>query len=90
MAGSRAHHRDADPSHQHRCGSGGEPRSARVISGSVLSGHRASGMLGWLGAYHNQISVLTEEMLAPLLPMELFSFGTLPREVTFLYDLNEN
>jgi Na+-transporting NADH:ubiquinone oxidoreductase subunit A len=35
--------------------------NARVISGSVLSGHRASGMLGWLGAYHNQISVLTED-----------------------------
>jgi Na+-transporting NADH:ubiquinone oxidoreductase subunit A len=33
---------------------------ARVISGSVLSGHRASGMLGWLGAYHNQISVIGE------------------------------
>ena len=34
--------------------------NARVISGSVLSGHRASGMLGWLGAYHNQISVIGE------------------------------
>jgi len=33
---------------------------SRVISGSVLSGHRASGMLGWLGAYHNQISVIQE------------------------------
>jgi Na+-transporting NADH:ubiquinone oxidoreductase subunit A len=38
-----------------------KPGNARVISGSVLSGHRASGMLGWLGAYHNQISVLTED-----------------------------
>jgi len=37
-----------------------KPGNARVISGSVLSGHRASGMLGWLGAYHNQISVLGE------------------------------
>ncbi len=37
-----------------------ESGNARVISGSVLSGHRASGMLGWLGAYHNQISVITE------------------------------
>jgi Na+-transporting NADH:ubiquinone oxidoreductase subunit A len=37
-----------------------QPGNARVISGSVLSGHRASGMLGWLGAYHNQISVLEE------------------------------
>ena len=38
-----------------------KPGDARVISGSVLSGHRASGMLGWLGAYHNQISVLSED-----------------------------
>ena len=38
-----------------------KPGNARVISGSVLSGHRASGMLGWLGASHNQISVLTED-----------------------------
>ena len=38
-----------------------KPGNTRVISGSVLSGHRASGMLGWLGAYHNQISVLTED-----------------------------
>jgi Na+-transporting NADH:ubiquinone oxidoreductase subunit A len=38
-----------------------KPGNARVISGSVLSGHRASGMLGWLGTYHNQISVLTED-----------------------------
>jgi len=37
-----------------------ERGNARVISGSVLSGHRASGMLGWLGAYHNQISVIAE------------------------------
>lgn len=36
------------------------PGDSRVISGSVLSGHRASGMLGWLGVYHNQISVLGE------------------------------
>ena len=36
------------------------PGNSRVISGSVLSGHRASGMLGWLGAYHNQISVIAE------------------------------
>jgi Na+-transporting NADH:ubiquinone oxidoreductase subunit A len=32
----------------------------RVISGSVLSGHRASGPLAWLGRYHNQITVLGE------------------------------
>jgi len=43
--------------------------NARVISGSVLSGHRASGMLGWLGAYHNQISVIQEGS-----PREFLSF----------------
>lgn len=32
----------------------------RIVSGSVLSGHRVAGPLAWLGRYHNQISVLTE------------------------------
>jgi len=47
---------------------------SRVISGSVLSGHRASGMLGWLGAYHNQISVISEGS-----PREFLSFMRLGR-----------
>jgi len=47
---------------------------ARVISGSVLSGHRAAGMLGWLGAYHNQISVIAEGS-----PREFLSFMRLGR-----------
>jgi Na+-transporting NADH:ubiquinone oxidoreductase subunit A len=33
----------------------------RIISGSVLSGHRASGWAQYLGRYHTQISVLREE-----------------------------
>jgi Na+-transporting NADH:ubiquinone oxidoreductase subunit A len=41
----------------------------RAISGSVLSGHRASGMLAWLGSYHNQISVIAEGS-----PREFLSF----------------
>lgn len=32
----------------------------RIISGSILSGHRASGPLAYIGRYHNQISVLAE------------------------------
>ncbi len=32
----------------------------RVISGSALGGHRASGPLAWLGRYHNQVTVLAE------------------------------
>lgn len=32
----------------------------RIISGSVLSGSTASGVQGYLGRYHNQISVLSE------------------------------
>ena len=32
----------------------------RIISGSVLNGHHASGPLAYLGRYHNQISVLGE------------------------------
>jgi Na+-transporting NADH:ubiquinone oxidoreductase subunit A len=33
---------------------------SRIISGSVLSGHHASGTTGFLGRYHLQISVLRE------------------------------
>lgn len=32
----------------------------RVVSGSVLSGHRATGPLAFLGRYDNQVTVLTE------------------------------
>jgi Na+-transporting NADH:ubiquinone oxidoreductase subunit A len=34
----------------------------RIISGSVLSGHRAAGPLAYLGRYHNQLTVLEEGM----------------------------
>ena len=33
----------------------------RVISGSVLSGHRAAGPLAWLGRYHDQITLIAED-----------------------------
>ncbi len=33
---------------------------ARVISGSVLSGHRAAGALAYLGRYHTQVAVIAE------------------------------
>ncbi len=32
----------------------------RIISGSILSGHRATGPLGYLGRYHRQITCLEE------------------------------
>ncbi|WP_416307535.1 Na(+)-translocating NADH-quinone reductase subunit A [Neptunicella sp. SCSIO 80796] len=32
----------------------------RVISGSVLNGHNAAGVHGYLGRYHNQVAVLAE------------------------------
>jgi Na+-transporting NADH:ubiquinone oxidoreductase subunit A len=32
----------------------------RIISGSVLAGNRAHGVHGYIGRYHNQVSVLTE------------------------------
>ena len=41
----------------------------RVVSGSVLSGHRASGWGAWLGRYDNQITVLPEGS-----PREFLSF----------------
>jgi Na+-transporting NADH:ubiquinone oxidoreductase subunit A len=37
-----------------------EAGDVRVISGSVLSGHRAAGWAAYLGRYHNQVSVLAE------------------------------
>ncbi len=33
----------------------------RIVSGSVLSGHHATGAVAYLGRYHQQISVLAEE-----------------------------
>ena len=36
------------------------PGEARIVSGSVLSGRRAADGLGFLGRYHNQVSVLEE------------------------------
>ena len=36
------------------------PGDVRVISGSVLSGHRASGWARYLGRYHQQVAVLQE------------------------------
>ncbi|MEK9711783.1 MAG: Na(+)-translocating NADH-quinone reductase subunit A [Thalassolituus sp.] len=39
----------------------------RVISGSVFGGRTASGELGFLGRYHNQISVLEEGRDRPML-----------------------
>ncbi|MCP5179776.1 MAG: Na(+)-translocating NADH-quinone reductase subunit A [Pseudomonadales bacterium] len=33
----------------------------RIVSGSVLAGHTASGAMAFLGRYHNQVSVLPEE-----------------------------
>nr|VFK63434.1 MAG: Na+-transporting NADH:ubiquinone oxidoreductase subunit A [Candidatus Kentron sp. UNK]VFK72354.1 MAG: Na+-transporting NADH:ubiquinone oxidoreductase subunit A [Candidatus Kentron sp. UNK] len=38
-----------------------EPGEARAVSGSVLSGHKAAGWSGYLGRYHTQVSVLSEE-----------------------------
>lgn len=41
----------------------------RIISGSVLSGHRAAGPLAYLGRYHRQVTVLQEGA-----PREFLSF----------------
>ena len=40
--------------------SGGVGRTHRVVSGSILGGRTASGVLGYLGRYHQQVSVLEE------------------------------
>jgi len=48
------------------------PGAKRIISGSILSGHRAAGPLAWLGRFHNQVTVLAEggrrEFLGWMLP----------------------
>ena len=46
-----------------------EGSAVRVVSGSVLSGHRAAGWGAWLGRYDNQITVLPEGS-----PREFLSF----------------
>jgi Na+-transporting NADH:ubiquinone oxidoreductase subunit A len=62
----------------------------RLISGSVLSGHRAGGEIAYLGRYHQQVSVIPEErekkFLDWLLPgfnkfsvKPLFASALLPR-----------
>ncbi len=38
-----------------------KPGFSRVVSGSVLSGHTASGPHSYLGRFHNQITALTED-----------------------------
>jgi Na+-transporting NADH:ubiquinone oxidoreductase subunit A len=43
--------------------------NVRVVSGSILNGHRASGWAAWLGRYDNQITVLQEGS-----PREFLSF----------------
>jgi Na+-transporting NADH:ubiquinone oxidoreductase subunit A len=37
-----------------------EGSAVRIVSGSVLNGHRAAGWAAWLGRYDNQITVLQE------------------------------
>lgn len=48
------------------------PAKKRVISGSILSGRRATGAIAWLGRYHTQISALKEgserEFLSWMMP----------------------
>lgn len=46
----------------------------RIISGSVLSGRKASGMVAYLGRFHNQVSVLAEGRERPA--MHFFTLGT--------------
>ncbi|MGX9462670.1 Na(+)-translocating NADH-quinone reductase subunit A [Shewanella sp. A14] len=43
-------------------------RHSRIVSGSLLSGHTATGVYDYLGRFHNQISVLTENDRQELLP----------------------
>jgi Na+-transporting NADH:ubiquinone oxidoreductase subunit A len=78
-----------------------EPGEVRLVSGSVLHGDRAMGeQLGWLGRYHNQLSVVLEarrrELFGWLAP-GLDKFSTIPTFVSWLiprkrfhFDTNTN
>lgn len=46
---------------------------SRIISGSVLSGRKASGAVAYLGRFHNQVSVLAEGRERPT--MHFFTLG---------------
>jgi len=43
-------------------------QDSRIVSGSLLSGHTAVGEYDYLGRFHNQISVLTENAQQEILP----------------------
>lgn len=45
-----------------------DQRQSRIVSGSLLSGHTAADVYDFLGRFHNQISVLTENERQELLP----------------------
>lgn len=45
-----------------------KPGHNRVVSGSVLSGHTAAGVHDFLGRFHNQVSVLSEDAQHHVLP----------------------
>jgi Na+-transporting NADH:ubiquinone oxidoreductase subunit A len=52
------------------------PGPARVVSGSILSGRRASAPVNYLGRYHVQVSVLSEAHEDPQAPVRsLFATG---------------
>ncbi|MCL1158973.1 Na(+)-translocating NADH-quinone reductase subunit A [Shewanella inventionis] len=45
-----------------------DQRHSRIVSGSLLSGHTATGVYDYLGRFHNQVSVLTENDRQEVLP----------------------
>ena len=62
--------------------------SLRIVSGSVLSGHRASGPLAWLGRYHSQITVLQEGSEREFLFWARPGFGKYSSERAYAAHLN--
>jgi len=75
-----------------------ESKDARVISGSILNGRKAEDWADYLGAYHNQISILEEgrhrDFFGWIVPSrEKFSFlnvllSSLPKERGRLFPLH--
>ncbi|NRA64729.1 MAG: Na(+)-translocating NADH-quinone reductase subunit A [Pseudobacteriovorax sp.] len=61
-----------------------KPEEQRVISGSVLSGRKASGPYGYLGRFHQQVSVIAEGRERELLGWHMPGFDKFSARRTFV------
>jgi Na+-transporting NADH:ubiquinone oxidoreductase subunit A len=64
-----------------------EPGDVRVVSGSVLNGHRAAGWAAYLGRYDDQLTVLQEGTEREFLSFMRPGFGKFSAARAFVGDL---